>query len=253
VIALRTLDNVSDVSVIRAAAQRVYRRLPAPPSTNYYLRHLDLDPYDLIPAGGRVLDLGAGTLRGQYAFARGSTAERTFRMIAIDLTPARGVDVCGDAHALPVATASVDGLVCVSVLEYVRSPEQVVSECYRVLKPGGVVYFSAPFVFPHHPPPEDRFRFSMSGMRTLAHRFQELRVGFNRGPASAFCHVFVHFLAVALSFGSRGAYAVLLDAGKWAFFWIKYLDRWIGRYDTAAVLHGSAFFLGRKPLAEEDA
>jgi SAM-dependent methyltransferase len=231
----------------------LYRHLPAPPSTNYHLSQLDLDPYDLIPPGGRVLDVGAGTLGGHYAFSRGVPRRRSFRRIAVDLEPDGGVDVCGDAHALPVASGSVDGLICVSVLEYVRSPETVVSECYRVLKPGGILYLSAPFVFPHHPPPEDRFRFSMSGMRTLAHRFEEVRVGFNRGPASAFCHVFVHFLAVALSFGSRGAYGVLLDAGKWSFFWIKYLDRWIGRYDTAAVLHGSAFFLGRKPLAEDDA
>jgi SAM-dependent methyltransferase len=242
---------VSGVSPILAAAQRVYRRLPTPPSTNYDLRQLDVDPYDLLPAGGRVLDLGAGSLGGHYAFARQPAARRPFRRIAVDVRPMTGVDVCGDAHALPVATSSVDGLVCVSVLEYVRSPEQVVSECYRVLKPGGIAYFSAPFVFPHHPPPEDRFRFSMSGMRTLAHRFQELRVGFNRGPASAFCHVFVHFMAVAFSFGSRAAYGVLLDAAKWLFFWIKYLDRWIGKYDTAAVLHGSAFFLGRKPLDDE--
>ena len=51
------------------------------------------------------------------------------------------------------------------------------------------------------------------------------------------------------SFGSRRAYGLLLDAAKWLLFRIKYLDRWIGHYDSAAVLHNGAFFLGRKPVA----
>jgi SAM-dependent methyltransferase len=234
------------VGTFVAAARRLYHLIPAPPSTNYHLSQLGQNPYDLVPVGGMVLDVGAGQLEGAYAFARVNRSAWHFRRIAVDIQQS-GVDICADAHALPCRSGSIDAVVCVSVLEYVRSPERVLEEFYRVLKPGGVIYMSAPFVFPFHPPPADRFRFSISGMRTLASRFDELGAGFNRGPASAFCHVLVHFFAIALSFGSIRLYGVLVDLAKWMFFWLKYLDRWIGRYQTAVVLHGSAFFLGRKP------
>jgi SAM-dependent methyltransferase len=226
--------------------RRLYKRLPKPPSTNYHLPGLDLDPYDLVPSGGVVLDLGAGDLGGAYAFATRPVAERRLRRIALDFCAGQGVHVRADAHTIPMRDESVDAVLCVSVLEYVTSPQQVVAECMRVLKPGGVLYISAPFVFPHHPPPDDHFRFSMSGLRALACGCTPLRVGFNRGPASTFCHILVHFIAITGSCGSRRLYGVLLDAAKWGFFWVKYLDRWIGRYETAAVLHGSAYFLGRK-------
>jgi len=231
----------------RGWLRRSYRRLPAPPSTNFHRQALDVDPYDLVPAGGCVLDIGSASLNGQYAFATRPVTTRPWRLITLDLDPTARIDVCGDAHALPLRAASMDAVLCVSLLEYVRSPEQVIAECRRVLKPGGLLYLSAPFVFPYHPPPDDRFRFSMAGLRSLAGGFEEIQVGFNRGPASTFCHIWVHFVAILLSFGSRALHDVLLDVAKWAFFWIKYLDRWIARYESADVLHGSAFFLGRKP------
>ena len=227
--------------------RRAYHCLPAPPSTNYHLGQLDLNPYELVPDGSFVLDLGAGSLGGAYAFARAPSTLRRVRVVALDSDPRAAVDVCADAHAIPLRSDSVDAVLCVSVLEYVRSPQRVVAECLRVLKPGGLLYLSAPFIFPHHPPPADRFRFSMSGLRAVAGDFDEVWVGFNRGPASTFCHVLVHFVGITLSFGSRKFYGVLVDVAKWSLFWIKYLDRWIGRYETASVLHGSACFLGRKP------
>jgi SAM-dependent methyltransferase len=227
-----------------------YHRLPSPPSTNYNLHALDVHPYELIPDGSVVLDIGAGTLDGMYeAFPARNRKDRDPRLITLDIDPHAAVGVRGDAHAVPLKDKSIDAVLCVSVLEYVHSPERVLAECYRVLKPAGIVYLSAPFVFPHHPPPLDRFRFSMSGLCAIAKDFEVIRTGYNRGPASTFLHVWVHFVAIAFSFGSRSAYGVLLDLAKWGFFWMKYLDRWLGRLEPAHVLHGSAFFLGRKPIS----
>jgi SAM-dependent methyltransferase len=236
------------MATLTDTARRLYRLIPSPPSTNYDLGLVRQNPYELVPDGGVVLDVGAGDLHGAYAFAKGAHSAKRFRRISLDIDP-RAADVCADAHALPCRTGSVDAVICVSVLEYVHSPERVLEEFYRVLKPGGVIYLSAPFVFPHHTPPADHFRFSMTGIRALAGRFEQIGGGFNRGPASSFAHVLVHFLSIALSFGSVRVYGVLVDLTTWMFFWVKYLDRWIARYQTAAVLHGNAFFLGRKPAA----
>ena len=48
-------------------------------------------------------------------------------------------------EALPFETASFDGLLSLSVLEYVPDPQQALSEYARVLKPGGQMVVSIPY------------------------------------------------------------------------------------------------------------
>jgi ubiquinone/menaquinone biosynthesis C-methylase UbiE len=221
-------------------------------STNYDLRQSSIDPYDLLNPNSIVLDVGSGLARGDYSFVQEKQGRRSMTIVRLDFDRASNPSVIADAHALPLQRESVDCVVCVSTLEYLQRPRGAVDEMYRVLKPGAYIYLSAPFVFPHHPPPEDFYRFSMSGMRMLAGRFEEIQVGYSRGPASTFCHILVHFLAVVLCFNSKRAYGILVDLFKAGLFWIKYLDRWIGHFTVADVLHGSAFFLGKKPLGCEE-
>ena len=57
--------------------------------------------------------------------------------------------VRGDAMALPLADASVDVVLCAQVYEHVPDDERLAEEIYRVLAPGGVVFFSGPnWLFP---------------------------------------------------------------------------------------------------------
>jgi ubiquinone/menaquinone biosynthesis C-methylase UbiE len=172
---------------------------------------------------------------------------KELRFIRLDCCIADGINLVAEGTSLPLKPDSVDFVSCVSVLEYVQSPHTLVQEAYRVLKPGGLFYLSAPFVFPYHPYPDDLFRFSFQGLRVLACDFEEIKAGSNRGPASTFSHLAVHFFAILLSFNSRRAYAAWLYLLTWALAWLKFLDRWIGRYRMASVMFGNAFFLGKKP------
>ena len=224
-----------------------------PPSTNYNLQQFDIDLYSLLPDQGLILDIGSRGVLGSYSFVQTDASSRNLRLIGLDIEKIEGVAVVADACAVPFKTNTVDCVLCISVLEYIGDPKRVIDEAHRVLKPGGFIYLSTPFVFPYHPPPTDLYRFSPDGLRILASPFQEIRVGSNRGPASTFCHILAHFLAIALCFNSTRIYGVLLDLFKWAFFWIKYLDRFIGNYEAAKFLYGNAFFFGRKPMKIDDA
>jgi SAM-dependent methyltransferase len=205
------------------------------------LRAVKVNPYDLLRDGARVLDVGAKQKKGTYW----KGAER-LRLINLDLVPAPGLDLAADAHALPLADASVDAVLCVSVLMYTRNPAVAVAEMLRVLKPGGVIYMNAPWVYRTAPDGDDLFRFSVAGLRILGNGFQEISAGFNRGPASTMADLLSHFFATLTCFNNRALYGVLVDVYQWIAFPLKFLDSIVGRYDNPAVIYSGAFFLGKK-------
>lgn len=228
-----------------AFLKHLYCCFPRPPSTNYNLRQLAHNPYSLLRTGAIVVDLGGKNARGRYA-AFGTSGENC-RILTLDIEPTNGVDLVGDAHSLPLRNHSVDGIFCVSVLEYVHHPQQVVDEIHRVLKPGGLLYLNVPFVFRYHPEPEDLYRFSMNGLKVLCSSFEAIQLGYNRGPASTMADLLVHFCAILFCFNNRRAYNILVDIFQWCLFWLKYLDYVIGRYHTAHIISSGVFFFGREP------
>jgi ubiquinone/menaquinone biosynthesis C-methylase UbiE len=88
-----------------------------------------------------VLDAGCG--RGRAAAALSLLGANA---VGIDLTQhkfwhdaRRASFVVADVASMPFSDASYDGCVCLSVLMYVKDDKDVLSEIYRVLKPGGML------------------------------------------------------------------------------------------------------------------
>lgn len=113
--------------------RRPYTRYPF--ELTRYLTRRFLDPH----RGGRLLDLGSG--RGEFLHG---FSELGFSAVGIDRSrPARerfseSVTVADyERAALPFADAHFDVVFNKSVLEHVVDVSRVLSECYRVLAPGG--------------------------------------------------------------------------------------------------------------------
>lgn len=110
----------------------------------------------------RVLDAGCG--RGEVAqeFRR---AKVQIDYMGVDLGVGDPswefrVSAVADLHRLPFQSASFDKVICNQVLEHVDDPVAVLGELARVLRQGGRLYLSVPFIWHLHQEPYDRFRFS---------------------------------------------------------------------------------------------
>jgi len=73
-----------------------------------------------------------------------------------------------DCEDLPYEDNTYDCVVMFQVLEHTKRPWLCVEETYRVLKPGGIAIFSAPFIYQVHDWPGDYFRFTIDGLISMA-------------------------------------------------------------------------------------
>lgn len=83
-------------------------------------------------------------------------------VIRLDFEPTYDLDVVADARRLPFRDGSLDRISADSVIEHVPHPHQVLAECFRVLRPGGVLKIITPFAFNLHGYPDDYLRYTPS-------------------------------------------------------------------------------------------
>lgn len=115
-----------------------------------------------IPAGSRVLDVGAGACPYRPLFAHCRYFSHDFCEYAgtddglmRDRWTYGKIDYVSDITAIPAADASFDAILCTEVLEHVPEPIAALREMARLLRPGGRLLLSAPLGSglhqqPHH-------------------------------------------------------------------------------------------------------
>jgi len=103
---------------------------------------------------GLVLDIGGGRRRGSF------TAPETATWLVLDSSRDFKPHILGDAQSIPIRSNCIDCIKCTELLEHVEYPERVIAEISRVLKPGGTLLLSTPFIFPIHGDPFDFQRFT---------------------------------------------------------------------------------------------
>ncbi len=117
---------------------------------------------------GPVLAIGIRTDNdAQLAATRALFGDR--KIISLDIHAGNGVDVVGDIH--DVRSIFPDAhFACVyseSVIEHLAMPWVATLEMLRVLKTGGILAHSVPWVWPSHSQPNDFFRMSAEGLQNL--------------------------------------------------------------------------------------
>jgi len=187
-------------------------------------------------AGGLVVNLGS------------KSATWGDHVVNLDLVaPAGrpgGVDLLADIEKLPFADASVDGIICTHVLEHVADARACFEEIARVIKPGGMVYIAVPFLFPNHPDPLDRTRWTLDGLRYELRRFEETQAGVAGGPFSAYVSVMPTL--VGSIFPGFYLFNAVRGCLGWILWPLKFLDYLACLSSRAGMAAAAYFFFGRR-------
>lgn len=115
-----------------------------------------------LPPGARVLDYGCAT--------------QPYRHVFRPDVEYLGADLRGNALAhvelredgtVPMPDSSCDLILSTQVLEHVLDPARYLSECHRLLKPGGSMALSTHGIMYYHPDPVDYWRWTSGGLEKI--------------------------------------------------------------------------------------
>lgn len=106
------------------------------------LRELELLGINPLEVKGKVLDIGGGY--GHFASLFSNALERVvadplYEKIGISIENIAGVSCAGEN--LPFSSDSFDFVILRNVIDHMLEPGKLLIEAYRVLKPGGKIYF----------------------------------------------------------------------------------------------------------------
>ena len=105
-----------------------------------------------LQSGMKVLDIGPGN--GTYTVAAAKQVGPTGKVTAIDIEPrmiarvgkkasdfnVQNVEArVADVYKMPFVDNSFDAITMIAVLGEIPEPQRALNECYRVLKPGGIL------------------------------------------------------------------------------------------------------------------
>lgn len=188
-----------------------------------------------------VLDVG-GRERGRFR----RPVSEVKRWIVLDVEEARQPDIVADVSEMTtIGTETVDVIVATELFEHVAEPERGLAQCNRVLRDGGVLILSAPFLYRVHGDPVDFQRWTAAKWRCELERAGfaiETECVTGRFFSSLADHV--RALAQALPGGMRHigyALVVALDA-------VAFLDgrERVKEHPILGTFHSGYFFVARK-------
>lgn len=131
-------------------------------------------------ATGDVLDIGCGN-KPYKVFFEGRIS--SYQGCDIIQSSENEVDILCPATDIPLPDNSKNTVFTTQVIEHVADHRKLLSEAYRILKPGGYVIISGPMAWEHHEEPYDFFRFTKYGFEWLLTQqgFSEIEIIPNGG------------------------------------------------------------------------
>ena len=137
----------------------------------YKLVKKDLNNQNINVKFRKVLFVGSGGILEKIA-----RENLEGELITIDIDPLRSPDHIMSVDDMSFDNEVFDLILLLEVLEHVENPFDVSKELYRVLKKGGSLIVSTPFIFGIHDAPVDYWRFTKFGLRKIFKLFKDVKI-----------------------------------------------------------------------------
>lgn len=132
---------------------------------------------------GRMVDVGCGQQPYRHLFNVDEYC--AVELDTEDNRRTKRADFFYDGRTLPFDSENFDALLCNQVLEHVPGDEAFIAELARVVKPGGLLVLTAPFVWDEHEQPYDFKRYTSFGLRALLEKHGLSVIDFRKTCADA--------------------------------------------------------------------
>jgi SAM-dependent methyltransferase len=155
----------TDLAVTLAADSYTRARLFPEPKDYLYLHLIDLRQAISKVATDhaiRVIDYGCGGSPYRSLFPNAKYERADFVEV-----PGLDFKVSENSSVDGAPNSAYDLVLSTQVLEHVSDPENYLGECFRLLKPGGLLVLSTHGTFPEHGVPYDFQRWTADGLRNL--------------------------------------------------------------------------------------
>lgn len=119
---------------------------------------------------GNFLDIGCGKMPYKNYILQNSAVTK---YVGLDIENALEYDVSvkpdftWDGVKMPFKDGQFDTAFGTEVLEHCPRPEIILGEVNRVLKPGGIFFFTVPFLWPLHEVPHDEYRYTPFALKRM--------------------------------------------------------------------------------------
>ena len=111
---------------------------------------------------GVVLDIGGGKNSDYLNFM-----PRAENVTFLTLDVKAGAVVDFEKDRLPVEDATADTVLFLNVMEHIYNHKHILSEVYRITKPGGQLIGVVPFLMWYHPDYKDYFRYTHEALERI--------------------------------------------------------------------------------------
>lgn len=154
------------------------------------LRILEYEILSNCQMSGTILDIGGGEKVGYFGniFEQWTTSQRKYIYESINIDPnVRPTYLINSGDSIPASNNTYDIVFALNTFEHIYAINELLSEVFRVMRPGGKLIFTVPFIFRVHGCPDDYFRGTPSFWQSILtnRKFSAIQIeAINWGPFS---------------------------------------------------------------------